>query len=316
MDSIDLPFRSWPHESVVRSASLWRMLDLDNSEDGQKIDLVIATKFPSYYLTHKNKVIWLIHQFRQVYDWYETDVPAYNRSRPDDYQLLRWIVEQDRISIGEARAVYTISGVVRDRLRRYLNLDATVLYPPPPLGTRYTCTAYEPEILIVQRLDSTKRTDLVIKALKRVRSRFRAYIVGTGPEEERLRTLVRDCDLSHCVRLEGRLDDEALLKRYARCMMVVYTPYDEDYGFVPIEAFASQKPVVTTTDSGGPLEFVTHRVNGWIAEPDPESIAAGIQHILDQECALRWGKAGLERIRDLNWDHVADVLTNHLPRES
>ena len=43
---------------------------------------------------------------------------------------------------------------------------------------------------------------------------------------------------------------------------------------VPYEAFLAEKPVVTTTDAGGPLEVVTDRVTGLVAEPRAEALAA------------------------------------------
>lgn len=314
VESIEIPFRSWPHEAVVRSASLWRMLDIETTETGDPIDLVIGTKFPSYYVWHTNKVVWLIHQFRQVYDWYDSTYAAYNRARPDDYQLVRWIVEQDARALREARAVYTISGVVKNRLRRFLGLDATVLHPPPPLGDGYYCEAYDPLILIVQRLDPTKRTDLLVRALQKVRGDFRAVIVGSGPEEAAVSNLVQECGLDHRVIFAGRVADQDLLDLYARCRMVLYAPFDEDYGFVPVEAFASRKPVITTRDSGGPIEFVDHRENGWIAEPDPDSLAEGIQLVMDnRDLAEKWGTSGTSKTRDLNWKRVTDCLAAYLP---
>ena len=49
----------------------WRLLDL-SEVDGQRIDLVIATRFPSYLVKHPNKVVWLVHQLRQAYDLHGT----------------------------------------------------------------------------------------------------------------------------------------------------------------------------------------------------------------------------------------------------
>ena len=54
------------------------------------------------------------------------------------------------------------------------------------------------------------------------------------------------------------------------------TPFDEDFGYVTLEAFLSRKPVITATDSGGPLEFVDDGVNGSIIAPQPESLADAI----------------------------------------
>ena len=81
-----------------------------------------------------------------------------------------------------------------------------------------------------------------------------------------------------------------------------------------VEAFLSRKPVLTTTDAGGPLEFVSPGETGLVAEPAPEAIAAAIDELWSlPEARLReMGEAGFERVRDINWDHVIDRLTEGL----
>ena len=56
---------------------------------------------------------------------------------------------------------------------------------------------------------------------------------------------------------------------YATCRGVLYVPFDEDFGYVTVEAFLSRKPVVTASDSGGPLEFVEDGASGFVAAPEP-----------------------------------------------
>ncbi len=311
VDTLALPLLAWPHETVVRSALLWRLLDISNETD-HPIDLVIATKFPSYFIMHPRKVVWLIHQFRQVYDWYGTDLSGYDRYRADDLQLVRWIAEHDRIYLQEARAIYTISKNVQQRLKRFLDLEAEVLYPPPPLEGQYYCDAYEPIVLVVQRLEKNKRTDLILRALHHVRVPYQAVIIGTGPEEDALRQMVRDLGLSDRVQFAGRVSDADLLRYYARCRLVVYVPYDEDYGLVPLEAWMARKPVVTATDSGGVLEFLRHEENGLVTPPEPEHLAHAIAILLDdRDLAQRWGETGWMQIRELRWDSVIATLLRH-----
>ena len=312
VDTIEIPLVDATHESVVHSAALWRLLDLHQLK-ANAADLVITTKFPSYYLQHPRKIVWLIHQFRQVYDLYGTPYSGYDRPRPDDYQLLRWIAESDRAYLEEAQAVFTISRNVRDRLKRFLGLDARVLYPPPPWEGLYRCETYEPRILIVQRLEPNKRTRLLLESLARVRHDFQADIFGEGIEREDLEALARDLGIQDQVTFHGRVDEAVLAEAYARTGIVLYAPYDEDYGFVPVEAMKSSKPVVTTLDSGGALEFVRHRETGWVAEPRPESIAEGIEYLLEHpEEARDWGAQGQASVVDLTWSSCIRTLTESL----
>ena len=308
-DTIELPLQHYPNESLLRSMALWRMLDLNSGADD---DLLISTKFPSYYVQHPRKVVWLIHQFRQIYDWYETEYSTFKKPRPDNYQVLRWIVEQDRQSLQECKAIYTISENVRKRLVKYLGIEAEVLYPPPPMDGKYYCENYDPVILIVQRLEANKRTELLINSLQHLRVDYRVQIVGSGPDESYLRNCMNELHLNDRVEFLGKVSSDHLLQLYARCRVVLYAPYDEDYGFVPLEAFLSKKPVVTSNDSGGPLEFVRHRINGWIAEPNPSSLAQGLQVLLeDSAIAKAWGEAGFQQYSHFSWKKTVDILLKH-----
>ena len=102
-------------------------------------------------------------------------------------------------------------------------------------------------------------------------------IAGDGPDRERLERLASP--LNGQVEFTGRVDDERLADLYARCLAVFYAPVDEDYGMVPFEAFLSEKPVVTTTDAGGPLEIVHDRETGVVVAPDPREVAEACAYL-------------------------------------
>jgi glycosyltransferase involved in cell wall biosynthesis len=92
---------------------------------------------------------------------------------------------------------------------------------------------------------------------------------------------------------------------YAGAGAVFYAPFDEDYGLVTLEAFRSARPVVTTTDAGGPLEFVKHAETGLVAEPEPQAIGRALGQLLgDKALAERLGAAGRAATRSISWDHV------------
>jgi glycosyltransferase involved in cell wall biosynthesis len=63
---------------------------------------------------------------------------------------------------------------------------------------------------------------------------------------------------------------------YADALAVLYPPFDEDFGYVTLDAFLARKAVVTASDSGGPNEFVVDGVNGFSCAPSPEAFASVI----------------------------------------
>ncbi len=140
-------------------------------------------------------------------------------------------------------------------------------------------------------------------------------IAGDGPERERLAARIRDRGSADRIEMVGRVDDERLLELYAGAAAVFYAPFDEDYGYVTVEAFKCAKPVVTTVDAGGVLEFVEDGLTGLVTDPDPRAIAASLDRLCsDAVLARRLGEAGRERVAPIDWQHVIATLTQEAAR--
>jgi glycosyltransferase involved in cell wall biosynthesis len=300
-DLVTLPYKWYPGERVLSQAFLWRLLDLTES-DGRPIDLVIATKFPSYAVRHPNKVVWLLHQFRQAYELDRTDLGQFGESA-EDRAARRAVHRLDRVALGEARKLFATSRNVADRVKRSTGLDPEVM-PHPPQELPYRTEGYGDFVLSVGRLDRAKRHDLLLEALA-ADSSLSCVIVGDGPDRDRLEQVAQKHGLDGRARFTGRVDEEELAALYARCLAVYYAPVDEDFGMVPYEAFLSEKPVVTTTDAGGPLEVVADRRTGLVCEPRAASLAEACSWLrahLDE--AKAWGRAGKEIARRVSWDET------------
>jgi glycosyltransferase involved in cell wall biosynthesis len=311
-DVASVPFKWYPVSEIVRQALAWRLLDLTES-NGTPVDLVIPTKFPTFLVRHPRKVAWLFHQHREAYDLFGTPYCSFTDSA-EDRQVREAIQAMDTASLSECRAVFTISRNVADRLHRYNGLVGEPLYPPPHHLGRYRCGSYGDYLFYAGRLDRLKRLDLAIDAMKRVRSGARLKIAGSGPLEAELRKQIDGLGVGDRVELVGFVSADELLELYAGCRAAYYAPLNEDYGYVTVEAFLSRKPVVTTADAGGPLEFVTAGRTGWVAEPAPDQVADAIDRLWSQpEARLReMGEEGFARVRDIGWDQVIDRLTEGL----
>ena len=199
--------------------------------------------------------------------------------------------------------MFATSRNVADRLQRFNGIDATVL-PHPPQALPYRTGTSEGFVLSVNRLDRAKRIDLLVEAAKREPG-LRIVITGEGPDRERLEQLASG--LNGQVEFTGRVDDERLADLYARSLAVFYAPVDEDFGMVPYEAFLSGKPVVTTSDAGGPLEVVHDGETGLVVAPDAGAIASACA-TLDAATAQRLGAAGRAVAERVTWDACIDAL--------
>jgi glycosyltransferase involved in cell wall biosynthesis len=298
-DLVTVPFKWYPGERILSQAFLWRLLDLEEA-DGRPIDLVIATKFPSYVVRHSNKVVWLVHQFRQAYELDRTELGQFGESAPDR-ALRRAVHRLDRRALGEARRLCAISQNVADRVEATLGLEAEVVLPPPQ-DLAYRCDAYEDFVLSVSRLDRAKRIDLLIEAGRL--AGIPVVIAGDGPDRERLEGLANGS-----VRFAGRVSEQQLADLYARCLAVYYAPVDEDYGMVPYEAFRAEKPVVTTRDAGGPLAVVVDGSTGLVCEPRAPAVADALRWLRDHPDEVRaYGRAGKAVAEEVTWDHAIERL--------
>jgi glycosyltransferase involved in cell wall biosynthesis len=294
---VTVPFKWYPSERVLTQAFLWRLLDLEEA-NGRPIDAVIATKFPSYVVRHPRKVVWLLHQFRQAWDLDRTELGQFSESA-EDRALRRKVLELDRVALGEARKIFTTSSIVAGRLQDSVGLDAEVL-APPPAQLDFRCAEYGDFVLSVNRLDRAKRIDLLIDAANRVPG-LRVVIAGDGPDRERLERLANGG-----VEFVGRVSDEQLADLYAHCRAVYYAPVNEDYGLVPYEAFLSDKPVITTTDAGGPLDIVHDGRTGRVVAPTADDLARALTFSEDEARSL--GRAGHEIAQNVTWAKCVERL--------
>ena len=304
---VSIPFKSYPKSELLAQAALWRLVDLTET-NYEPVDLVIATKFPTYFVRHPNKVTWLFHQYRAIYELCGTRFSEFDHVEAD-VNLRDRLIELDTKMLAESTRLFTNARNTAKRLARYNGLAAEPLYHPPPLAGRLVAGGFGDYVLSVGRLEPNKRVDLIIRALAHTDTSVRLIVAGHGPQRPLLENLAADLGVADRITFTGDIDDPQLIDLYANALAVIFPPFDEDYGYVTLEAFLARKPVVTTTDAGGPLEFVDDGTTGIVAEPAPEPLAAAIARLAaDRSLARRLGDAGFERASEITWDGVVERL--------
>jgi len=309
VEHLTRPFRFGPAKEVQRSMDEWGAENADEFDCGE-IERVICLSFPSFYLRHHNKVVWLMHQHRAVYELFGTPYGAVAND-PESTQLKEEITRRDVASLSDAKLVCTISRRVSTRLKDFNNIESEPLYQPPPNADRYYCSAQLGYIFVPSRLEALKRQDLLLRAIAKARSPIAAMIAGDGGCRGELERLANQLGIEDRVRFLGRVKLDEMLAWYANSLAVYFGPHEEDYGFVTLEAMLSSKPVLTCTDSGGPLEFVRDTHTGFICEPEPDQLAARIDWLwANRDVARDMGRAGraLYEAQKISWDHVLDRL--------
>lgn len=362
VDLVEIPYAVSKRRDLLKMAAFWRTFDFTRF-GGKDVDLIIATKFPTYYAKHPRKSVWLVHQHRPLYELHGTNYSDFSDELEDEF-LRRALTEGDAKVLGEANFVGAISRNVSERLLRFNGVASEALYPPLPLGYRgesstdvegkgkpqlqYYCVPRrsrraddsgdgdradstvsgvlaqpysEDYILSVGRLCRIKRVDMLIKAMPLIPAGLKLKIVGKEDDAGTLDYLKGETHKHHLedrIEFLGGVSNQQLLDLYANSAMVYYAPLDEDYGYVTLEAFASGKPVVTATDSGGVLEFVRDGVNGLVVEPELEPLAAACTRLYnDPDLANQLGARGREslagwHVTEDGWDYLVGRLLSPL----
>lgn len=312
-EQVTIAGKWYPATELAHQMAVWRSFDISES-NGLKVDAVIALKFPAYLVKHERKIVWLIHQHRSAYElWGHPEFADLSRQE-EGPKLRDMIWTADRLALGEAKRVFTNSQNVADRLWSSLRLGSEPLYHPShnvealrgmtpgPLGDY---------VLYPSRMEALKRQSLAIEAMRHTRGDLKLVLVGRGPDEHALRQQAKDAGVASKVAFEIGVDDGRLHELYLGARAVYFGPFDEDYGYITIEGFAARRPVITLTDAGGPLEFVTDGETGLVASPDPRAIAKAFDRVGEDEAlARRFGEAGYELMRERvpTWPEVVARL--------
>ncbi len=317
-DIVSIPFKWYPWQNLVNCMTMGRMMDLTEISL-EKIDMVIAMKFPAYYVKHDHKVMWLMHQHRSAYDLWETKFEDMHRW-PNGKAIRDFIRQCDEKYIPEATRVFTIAGTTSARLKKYNGIDSTVLYHPPQDYEKLYCGECGDYIFYPSRINEIKRQTILAEAARYLTTDAKIVIAGGGTENEirRVTDIIEKYDLGDRVRMAGFISDEEKIRLYANCLGVYFGAYNEDYGYITLESFFSEKPVIVHTDSGGPLEFVEDGKNGFVIPPDPKAVAEKIDWLYrNRGDAQRMGAYGKQSLitKNMDWDYVIDQLLYHSDRE-
>ena len=304
VEVVSLPFRFFPEAEVRRAMDVWETEDL-MSLNMVEPDVVLCLSFPSYYLRHPHKRTWLMHQFRAAYDLADTAGANFSPAFRDEVR------SRDIRHLESCERRFTTSRNNSRRLLTFCGLASEVLYHPPAHAEHFHHAEAKPFIFAPSRIESLKRQELLLEAMAHVHAPVVALFAGVGGQSGRLGQRIGELGLSDRVRMLGRVSDAELRAYYAHSLGVFFGPLDEDYGYVTLEAMLSSKPVITCTDSGGPLEFVEDGVTGRIVAPEPQAVANAIDELFaNRRLATTLGRAGRELYDalDLSWIRVVEKL--------
>jgi len=305
VETIRFPFWFSPDQDILNLMAHCRGLNF-GQPNGIRIDKLISLQFPAYGVQHHDHRVWVMHQHRSVYELYKPELATQKQK-----EFRQKVIDFDNQVLGNIPKRFANSKRVAQRLQQFNHLSSTPLYHPPFGFERFYNEDDQAYIFYPSRLESLKRQDLLIKAARYITSPVKILLAGDGGQKQTFMELVNQYQLHDKVRFLGRITESEKLAFYANALAVFFAPFDEDYGYITLEAMLSAKPVITCTDSGGPLEFVNHNESGYVLEPEPEIIAAAIDELYyNRTRAQEMGQYGLESYqkKNISWENVVNQL--------
>jgi glycosyltransferase involved in cell wall biosynthesis len=165
------------------------------------------------------------------------------------HRLRTW----DRLAAERPTHLVTNSQTSRERIQRYYNREAEVIFPPVDVGRIRLSRSPGSYWLAAGRLVGYKRFDLIVKAFARLRLPLKIF--GCGPEMRRLRSMA-----GPETEFLGNVSESKKVELYQNAIGFLY-PQVEDFGITAVEAMAAGKPVIAYGVGGG-AESVINGVTG------------------------------------------------------
>lgn len=259
----------------------------------------------------KQKKIYYCHTPpRYLYDLkhiYLAKIPFYMRPA---FQILSYffkkMYEKD---IKKMDLILTNSKNTQERIKKFLDLDSQILYPPVNLE-EFTWKGQWDYYLSFARLSDAKRVDRIIEAFKNLPEKKLVVIYGENdPQRQKIFDLAEWAENIEFKTLPGNV---GFTDYVGNCIATIYIPIDEDFGMSPVESMAAGKPVIWV-DEGGLKETIIHQKTGFLIS-DEAKISDLQQAIidLDPQKALSMRQNCEQRAQDFSLESFWEQLQNHV----
>ncbi|KAK8450594.1 hypothetical protein SEVIR_6G056401v4 [Setaria viridis] len=205
-------------------------------------------------------------------------------------------------------------------------IEPGVLYPAVSVEQFHEPHAYKLNFLSINRFERKKNLDLAISAFALLRSggalQDATLTVAGGYDKrlkenvdylEELKRLAVTKGVSGQVKFVTSCSTSERNELLSNCLCVLYTPKDEHFGIVPLEAMAAHKPVIAC-NSGGPVETVVNEVTGFLCDPSPAEFSkAMLKLVNDPDLALRMGKQARDHVvQKFSTKTFGDLLNSYV----
>ncbi|NXF99667.1 ALG2 mannosyltransferase, partial [Sakesphorus luctuosus] len=244
-------------------------------------------------------------------------------------RLYRWPLDWlEEYTTGMADCIVVNSkftaSVFKDTFKSLSHINPDVLYPSLNISSFETIVPADIADLIpkqkkflfvsINRYERKKNLPLALEALHELQGRLSSHqwnevhlVVAGGYDKrvlenvehyEELRRLAARLGVNDHVTFLRSFSDEQKISLFSNSVCVLYTPSNEHFGIVPLEAMYMRCPVIAV-NSGGPLESILHNVTGFLCDPQPTQFAEAMEKIVrDPLLKDAMGAAGRVRVME------------------
>jgi glycosyltransferase involved in cell wall biosynthesis len=274
-------------------------------------DVINAHIAPSHWIRRNNeRVLWYCHTpLRDIYDLYNYRL-AMKRLHEKPMHILgaKAVRMLDQGVVRNIEKILTNSYNTRSRVIKYYGRkDASVL------GGGIDCKEYKnggdkKYFFYPSRISPNKRQEYAIRAFNHFKRQVKGYklVIAGSVSQDRLyysyyKKIVALADAVGDVAIMANPDDTTVRHFYSNCTAVLYTPLNEDYGLVPLEAMASSKPILAVNE-GGPKETVENGKTGMLVN-SAEELGNAMKEVAENpSLASELGRNGRMRVmKNYSW---------------
>lgn len=266
----------------------FRSLNLRNKYDFY----IIAGDWAMSGAVHNKPNLWYVYSpIRELYDLNkyirEQIVPSVYLKNFNKYIFDAWVLYRKFLNKRDLQYVQKIACIsenVKNRVKKYLNRNSEVIYPPTEIRNYYyknPSTGSGGDFwLSVNRLIGHKRVDMQLKAFAKVPEE-KLIIVGSYENSKHFKAYAEYCQKikPKNVDILSWVSEKELIDLYANCKGFLTTAIDEDYGMTPVEAMASGKPVITPSEGGYKETIINGKTGILIDNIDENKLAEAVKKL-------------------------------------
>lgn len=256
----------------------------------------------------KKHVAYMHTPPRHLFDSYQDRLATYGLIKKLIFVPYAWVnIFRWKFLSKKFDRILTNSNTVKSRIKKYLNMESTVVYPPCNT-VDFRWLGQKDYYLSWARLYPAKRVDQIVEAFTQMPDK-KLVVGSSGPELERIKRIAEGYSN---IDIRGWISDEELIDLLGNCIASIYIPVREDFGMSPVEAMTAGKPTIGVNE-GGLKESIVDGETGILIDS-----SFGIEDIinavnkLNADTALQMKDRCIDRAKDFSTDKFIEGIKNNL----